>query len=321
MSGFKNLPKVLFLVVAVGGCAQQTLTAGSNLGTAGNKAALAMEQAAILSDDQVTQLQTARQFDAAFTAVAGGASADQTMMKQENAQLATLEDQLAKRAQFLDSLAKTYAALGALASYNAAGDFNSAFSGLVSDANSFLKTVKQPQIPTRASNIVQQAGGLFASYLQIQEVIAASKSMREPLNSGIAAMKAGQDFYLGMQDVYSRETREAAIDLYSKNLLSVSPILDQIGAPLGLKSVANADQLVHANPAAQAGINAVMSARVSQLTANIGATYQRSLEALEALPKMHDQLENGAALDLNEISSIVSELQSLARNVNSAKGS
>jgi hypothetical protein len=314
---------MLVAAVAVSGCAQQTLTAASTLGTAGNKAALTMEQTAVLSSDQVTQLQTARQFDAAFTAVAGGhaANANQALTNLESAQIAALEDQLAKRAQFLDSLAKTYAALGALASYNAAGDFNTALGGLVSDTNGFLKAVKQPPMPTQATNVIQQIGGFFVSYLQSQQVIAASKAMRDPLNSGITAMKAGQDFYLGMQDIYVRETREAAVDLYSKNLLSVSPVLDQISAPLGLKSVANADQLVRTNKASQAGINAVISARITQLTANIGATYQKSLEALEALPKMHDQLENGVPLDLNQISSIVSELQTLANNIKPTKGS
>jgi hypothetical protein len=323
MSGRIKVPLILVALAAVSGCAQQTLMSGSNLGTAGNKAALAMEQAAVLSSDQVTQLQTARRFDAAFTAVAGGhaANANQAMTDRENAAIATLEDQLAKRAQFLDSLAKTYAALGALASYNAAGDFNTAFGGLVADTNGFLKAVKQPQLPAQATNVIGQVGGLFVSYLQSRQAVAASKAMHDPLNNGITAMRAGQEFYLGMQDIYVRETREAAVDLYSKNLLSVSPVLDQIGSPLGLKSVANADQSVHANKASQAGINAVISARITQLTANTGATYKKSLEALEALPKMHDQLENGAPLDPNQISSIVSELQDLAKNVKQTKGS
>jgi hypothetical protein len=323
MSGRIKVPLLLVAVAAVSGCAQQALTAGSNLGTAGNKAALAMEQAAVLSSDQVTQLQTARQFDAAFTAVAGGhaANANQAMTDQESAKIADLEDQLAKRAQFLDSLAKTYAALGALASYNAAGDFNTAFGGLVADANGFLKAVERPQLPTQATNVIEQVGGLFVSYLQSRQVIAASKAIRGPLNAVTAAMEARQDSYLGLQDIYVRATREAAVDLYSRNLLSVSPVLDQIGGPLGLKSVANADQLVHTNKASQAGINAAIHARITQLTANIGATYKKSLEALEALPEMHNHLENGVPLDLSEISRIVSELQNLAKNIKQTKGS
>jgi len=52
MSGRIKVPLTLVALVAVSGCAQQTLMSGSNLGTAGNKAALAMEQAAVLSSDQ-----------------------------------------------------------------------------------------------------------------------------------------------------------------------------------------------------------------------------------------------------------------------------
>jgi hypothetical protein len=316
------IPTALAATFLLGGCqSQSTLTAASTLSKAGQAAAVQMEQNATLSSSQFSALQTAEIFHRNFVPNRSpeNAAADQPI----DTALANLQRELTAYAKYLDSLASAYTALGSLATYNSSSEFTTAYSTLVTNTNSLLKTVGQKPLSSPISGAVQNLGGLVLGYIQQQQVIENSKLIRATLQAVINGMASSdaEARFTGFLDVANRETRTAAMDLYSTHVYSITPLLDQIGEPIGLKSASNADQIAAGNPNVMNGINAVLQAQFVQQNQAIAANYEKSVAALKALLPLHDAVEEGKPLDLADLSMQISQLQSLANALKPAKGS
>src|SRR5215472_3567733 len=122
MSFYRSTLIGIGLLFALSGCASATLTAGANLAKVGQTAALQMEQNAIVSSDTMASLRKAVAFNDGFNAqIANRESA--TFLRNE----AQIQASVAQYARMLESLSAAYSALGDLASYDAAGTFNTAF--------------------------------------------------------------------------------------------------------------------------------------------------------------------------------------------------
>jgi hypothetical protein len=302
--------------VTLAGCAQTTLTQAGNLAKAGQTAAAQMHAAATLSADQTTALKMATAFHRGFMASGAPTATQQSI----DANIANIETELSARAQFLDSLGNAYAALGALSSYGATSAFDTAYASLMTDSNALLKTLKAKPLPNAVPAAVETMSTLFVGLMQKNQVIAASKAMRTPLNAVIAAMSDNEAAFTGLNDICARQTRDAAIDLYASHMFSVTPVLDQLAAPLGLKSVANADQLAAANPRVMRGLTAVVAQQADQQDHLVISTYDKSIAALKALLPLHDALEHGSAMDQSRISIITVQIQSLVTQSKPTKG-
>jgi len=302
--------------VTLAGCAQTTLTQAGNLAKAGQTAAAQMHAAATLSADQTTALKMATAFHRGFMASGAPTATQQSI----DANIANIETELSARAQFLDSLGNAYAALGALSSYGATSAFDTAYASLMTDSNALLKTLKAKPLPNAVPAAVETMSTLFVGLIQKNQVIAASKAMRTPLNAVIAAMSDNEAAFTGLNDICARQTRDAAIDLYASHMFSVTPVLDQLAAPLGLKSVANADQLAAANPRVMRGLTAVVAQQADQQDHLVISTYDKSIAALKALLPLHDALEHGSAMDQSRISIITVQIQSLVTQSKPTKG-
>ena len=302
--------------VALVGCAQTTLTESGNLAKAGQTAAAQMHAAATLSADQTAALKMATAFHRGFMA-AGAPTATQQSI---DANITAIETELESRAQFLDSLGNAYAGLGALSSYGGVSAFDAAYASLMTDSNALLKTLKAHPLPAVVPADVETMSAVFVGLVQKKQIMAASKAMRSPLNAVIAALSDNEAAFTGLSDICVRQTRDAAIDLYASHMLSVTPVLDQLAAPLSLKSAANADQLAASNPRVMSGLAAVVAQQADHQDQLVVATYDKSLAALKALLPLHDALEKGGAVDLTTISAVTAEIQTLATQLKSAKG-
>jgi hypothetical protein len=301
------------VVVLLGGCSRTTLSDGSDLGAAGQKAALAMKQAAVLSDDQLAGLQQAMTFHNGYVAAKAGTASDTATP----AQVADLEATIAAQSKFLDSLAATYAALAGLAGYDSAGKFDTALGGLVTDTNSFIKTLdqKSPGLPPTPTSVVQQVGGFAIGQVQRRQVIEASKQILVPLQAAIDTMTLKKRDYEDNLDIYVSESRKALRDLYRARLLNCAPVVDGMASVIGAKSAPDADQLLNRDKALASAMKPfcdperAMSKLGTQLTSN----YEGSLKALNALLPLHDKLEAGETLDLSELIDLVNKIKPLVQ--------
>jgi hypothetical protein len=313
IAGFSRWGAMLAVVVLLDGCAQTTLTAGSDLGTSGQKAAQAMKQATVLSDDQLTGLRQAMTFHNGYVAAKAGTKPDIATA----AAVADLEATVATQSKFLDSLAATYAALAGLASYDSAGKFNTAFGGLETDTNSFIKALdpKSPGLAKTSTNVAQQVGGFLVRQFQRQQVIEASKQIRIPLQAAIDTMTQRKLVYETNLHIYVVENGKALSDLYRAHLLSCAPVLDGMGAIIGEKSVPDVDQLINRDKALATGMQPLCDPEqvMPKLEARLTSNYESSLKALNALLPLHAKLEAGEPLDLSTLIDLVNQIKPLVQ--------
>jgi hypothetical protein len=311
--GFNPLGTTLAIVVLLGGCTQTTLTAGGDLGTAGQKAALAMKQATVLSDDQLAGLQRAMTFHNRYIAAKANVTPDETTAKA----VADFEAIVATQNKFLESLAATYAALAALADSDPGVKFNTAFAGVVTDTNSFTKALSPNStgLPKTPTTVVQQVGSFLVSLLQRQQVIKASEQIRVPLQAAIDTMSQQEQVYEVTLHIYVAENRKALSDLYRAHLLSCAPVVDGMGSVISEKSVPNTDQLLNSSKALAAATEPFCdpSQAMQRLETQLIESYETSLKALRALLPLHDKLEAGETLDLSSLIGLVNQIKPLAQ--------
>ena len=290
---------------------------GAGLAKAGQTAATRMQQAATLSAATYAALNRAVVFDAGFGNDMDD-PATQEFMKQE----AGIQTTLSAYAAMLDALAAAYATLGNLAAFNAEGNFGPAADSLCASAARLVDSMART--PTRA-NPCQRASagaGMIIGSLQAQHVLDASNRIEIVLRTviPILADPARRNLIVMNNGLVQRQIVGVATDLFSAGVYSCAPLLDALGAPLNLKSVSAVDALVARNPNLRRGcLNAVsVSARDAVSTA--GAAYDKTVDALNALLKQHENLKAGVPLDFAAIGMILSNLQGLASRLQAPKG-
>ena len=108
------------------------------------------------------------------------------------AQIALLQTNLSVYSELLQHLSVAYAALGALASYDASASFNTVASRLSSSVDAFSQSVgsTQPPLHTNLSTLVDAAGDAILSSYQAGRVRAASDALLVQLNRVIAILNS-----------------------------------------------------------------------------------------------------------------------------------
>jgi hypothetical protein len=306
----RSLPIVVTLVgVVLSGCAGQTLTSGATLAKAGQSAATQMEQNITLSGSSLTSLRQAVAFNDGFNNQVGNADSAAFL-----ANIATIQANLGQYSKLLKSLSAAYAALGDLASYDATGSFNIAIGNLATDSGKFASAVGRPiTVPSDVTSGVKQVGAFFIGYFQADEVKDASAKIETLLKQIIPILDdpATRTKLIPVQTEVTGQINQAAATLFDQGIYSYDPLLDSLGAPLGMKSTAASDAAVAQNKRVQAGLRNVANEFASAQTAS-AASYDKSLAALKALVPLHESLQNGAPLNLDTLSRIVSQLRTLA---------
>lgn len=312
------VPVILAVALILGGCSAATVSGGASLAKAGQTASLQMEQNATISADTMLRLRKAVAFNAGFNNASGDPNVRTFLSNVDAIRVA-----LSSYGRMLESLSASYGALGDLASYDASGNFNSAFASLVKDSNQFLKTAgSSTQIPQAAASAVETGGGIAIGLVQARDVKQASRNIKALLLTVIPVLedpKTRQNMILVNQQI-SGQISQAARVLFATGVYSYSPLLDDLGAPLNLKSIPSADTAVAGNARLKAGLLNVVTEEANAQAEQMAASYDKSLAALRALVPLHDSLENGAPLNLDTVIAITSQLQALAASLQAAKG-
>lgn len=322
--GVRSAAEIFWLsVLVIGmllltGCSTLTLTDGANLAKAGQAAASQMQKNAILSADAVLGVRKAVAFNDGFNGQIGNPSSAKF--------LKNLSDIQARQAQYgklLQSLASAYSALGDLATYDAVGNFNTSLNALASDTKKFAGTVgAQINIPSEATSVIRVAGGQAIASAQVSEVKKGSRKIEVILKQVIAVLDAPdtREKLIPAQDHVVGQIDQAAVILFSAGIYSYSPLLNELGKPLGMKSTSTSDKDVSKNKKVQAGLRNVAIELAREQIASQVASYDKSLAVLKALVPLHDRLQNGAPLNLAMLTDFTNQLQSIADALQPSKG-
>jgi hypothetical protein len=235
---YRILFSILIATVFLTGCTEATLMSAKNLSLVGQSASTQAGNNAILSPSGFNLYQDS----VAFQAGLAGGTPDpaETILANE------VQQELVKRAAVFESLSSAYAALGNLASYDASGNFNTAFGSLVKDVNSYLNVVQKSPINPGATSLIQSFGTIFIGLAQKHEIIVASKNLRVPLDGMINALSDPlvKTQYYTFQQKATNNIGNTVRYLYHKKIYQTGNILDGFGQVYGLKTGSNLDQIL-----------------------------------------------------------------------------
>lgn len=294
------------------GCASTSTTLSSvdNLAKAGQSAAIQLQQNATISGDTLNQLRVAVAFDDGYNNAIGN-SASKTYLDA----LADVQSGMQQYAKMLESLANTYAALGDLASYNASNSFNTAMGNLGKDAQTLLTTVKSDtQIPSSVTSALGTVGGAVVGAVQQRRALEAS-AKTEALLKEVIPVLSNPSTRAKLVPIVSNvqdHIRSAAADAYKAGVYSYAPILNEVGAPLGLTATANSDAKVQGNAALKRAVDNVEDEIVNEQYLAIGTSYDTSVKALQALIPLHEALQANAPINVQSLEALLNQLSSLA---------
>jgi hypothetical protein len=308
------LPVVLLLIsyASISGCAtvpSATMSGGAELARAGEAAALQMQQNVTISEQSLALFRQAAAFNDGFNATPGASA--QFVQNVE-----TIQSSLAQYGALLQSLASAYSAMDELAEYGGASSFDSAMSSLSSDAQQFGNKIgKSITISSGVTKGIQEGGNVLIGSIQTKKVVQASTQIESVLKQVIAALSDPnvRGAMLPIQPELQGEVDQAALVMYTQGVYSYRPIVDSLGAPLGLQSVSNADAIVRANGRLQAGLSRVVNETMNNQIAAAQKSYEAGLAALKALLKQHHSLEAGEPVTVHNILGLLGRLKALAQ--------
>ena len=265
-----------------------------------------MQQAAQLSPSLLQQLSLSNAFMKSYRGTAP-----------DDANIVAIQKELAARADVLGSLSKAYAALAALASYDAAGNFSTSIASLNTSLRNYATATKITPLPASAGPVTGVVGGIIINAIQQQQVRDAVDQLLPLVGQVISSFEANRQIYVDLDNSIADQASKATLELYNGGLFSITPILTSFGAPYGFTPVANADTLLH-EPANQKYLKALQSAgrlQVAQQTSSVGAAFDASLSALKKLQTQHQALHDGKPVDLSLLLADVNYVQTITNQM------
>ncbi len=214
---------------------------------------------------------------------------------------------LDKTEAFFTQLSSTYAAFGALATYDAKGAVQSNLEGTVSAANGLLGKLNEPSIPDKAGALIAAAGGLFAQHAQEDAVKSASKSLRAIVERVSAALKAHRSAFVDVRAEETRVSWEVAATMWCAGLVDARPVLAPLLADSGLVVAPDPPQDV----ALKKGVETLLAARAERAQARLGTGFDRITAGLDALVVEHNKLEADGPVDVGRLATLAASLKRL----------
>ena len=308
---FAAIALSILLIINLAGCTTSTtLTNGASLAKAGQTAAAQMQQNVTLSGDSILQLKKAVAFNDGYNNMVGNTNSQVFL-----ANIQSIQGKLTQYGNWLQSLSSSYSALGDLAGYDASGNFDSSITSLAGDTTNFANGIGKPiAIPADVTSGVKAIGGILIGAEQAGEVKRASRSIECILTNVITMLEdpnTKQQMVAIHEDVTGQIDQAAEVLIYN-GIGSYSPLLNELGAPLGITATSNSDEIVKTNKQMLAGLMNVEIESVNQQISAQESNYDQSLSALKALVTLHESLQKGSPITLTTITNITSQLQAIA---------
>jgi hypothetical protein len=311
------------IVIGLPGCSTTTLSNGAALGTAGAAAANLTVQNITISAASFQSLRQALAFQEGYQ---GDAQVNDPSL----AKFEILRTNLNNYSKMLTSLAAAYTALNTQATGNESGTTSADISTLATDVNAFAAgaKAKTPPLSATESNIIATAGGIIIGAVQAGEVKRNSAKIEIQLKQVISMLSEDdmREKVVPAQKLISDIEYATADLLYGSGVYSYTPLLNQLGSPLGLTAASSADSTIKTmgcppHACLSNGLRKVIESNAGVQARAIGDSYDTSIKALKKLETMHDELATGKPIDTataSELSSLIGELQSAATSLKAA---
>jgi hypothetical protein len=219
---------------------------------------------------------------------------------------------LDKTRTFLVQLSNTYAALGALAAYDAKTDVQTKLQGSVSAANGVLRLLNEPTVPDTLVTLVASAAGFFAQHAQEDAVKRASEDLRPVVERVATALKSHRDLFVDVRVEEARVTWEVAATMWCAGLADVRPVFAPLLQDSGLSVVA---ELPPKDATLQKGVAVILAARAARAHDRLGAGFDRLTASLDALVVEHKKLEADGPVNVGRLAVLTANLEQLAASV------
>ena len=239
-----------------------------------------------------------------------------------------IKQALSLREQMMTQLAQTYAAFGALANYNAAGEVNASLVSLSGSINSYADTVSPGSsggTAVAASEIgVTEVATLIMAEEQSKKIKAASTLIRLQLTKIVPLMQKEEGTLERIQKEIVRGSQQSALALWQLGFAQPTPILGEQVGQLGLTFDPGSynDQVGKLSKMdrhmLEAAIGNVVKYRAQRQAELQAAIIDQNVDGLNDLISQHEKLEKGQAVDLASVTAHISQMRALVDQLNVA---
>lgn len=322
-AALRRLASLLLAAACLGGCSSLRTDAAKSLGEAGQQTAEAIAATVFLSD---AACQQALDVDTLIFHYDYGAMEAPPALAEQRARLTEdyvqIHNELRARRKVFAELAAAYQVFSDLADNQAAVETAEAIEKLSDAVSKYAEaTGGRPVFSGSTQRNLGTLGWLATAEMKKKRLKEASELLRSRLIAFAKMLRnpAVQEQLLGFQEHLAGIKGEGVQLLWEAGAFDPSPLLDELGADLGLRASVEADTLAQKDKKFSSGLGAVVASRLRRKINLIQEGYEASVNAVDELIREHRKLEQDGSLDLNRLLQIAEEQQRAARPLAPAK--
>lgn len=309
---------ILLTAVFLTGCSTLRVDSARNLGDAGQQAADAIAENVFISDatcQQAIDVQTL-----IFYHDVGEAPPVDLEKKFEelNSRYKAIHEELKARRLVFTQLGETYSAFSELTDNESAAETEAAIRKLSEAVNKYAEAAgKEAVLSGSAQRSLGTLCKLAVVELKKKKIKQASALIRERLAAFAKLLKEPlvKEQLLGFQADLAAIKKDGVLTLWETGILDPSPMLDQIGADIGLRAAPDAAVVARQNKNLSYGLNKIISSRFESKMALIKESYETSISAMEELVHDHEALEKDGPLNLTRLINIAARQQHVTKSL------
>jgi 5'-deoxynucleotidase YfbR-like HD superfamily hydrolase len=309
---------ILFIAVFLTGCSTLRVDSARHLGSAGQQAADAIAENVFISDttcQQAIDVQTL-----IFYHDVGEAPPQDLEKKFEEltSRYKAIHEELKARRLVFTQLGVTYSAFAELTDNESAAETEAAIRKLGEAVNKYAEAAgKEAVLSGSAQRSLGTLGKLAVVELKKKKIKQASALIRERLTSFTKLLKEPlvKEQLLGFQANLETIKKDGVLTLWETGILDPSPMLDQIGADIGLRAAPDAAAVARQSKNLSYGLTKIIASRFETKMELIEESYAASISAMEELIHEHEALEKDGPLNLTRLISIAAKQQHVTKSL------
>lgn len=319
----RRLTGLLLAAACLGGCSSLRTDAAKSLGEAGQQTAEAIAATAVLSD---AACQQALDVDTLVFHYNYGGMEVQPALAEQRARLTEdyvqIHNELRARRKVFAELAAAYQAFSDLADNQAAVETAEAVEKLSDAVSKYAEaTGGSPIFSGSTQRNLGKLGWLATAEMKKKRLKEASALLRSRLTAFAKLLQNPlvKEQQLGFQEHLAGIKGEGIQLLWEAGAFDPSPLLDELGADIGLRASPEADTLSLKDKKFSSGLGAVVVSRLRRKINLVREGYEASVNAVDELAREHKKLEQDGSLDLDRLRNIAAEQQRAAQPMTPAK--
>lgn len=222
--------------------------------------------------------------------------------------------ELDKTARFMGALDKAYSAYAELVAYDARGEFNTAYDGLVGAAKDYIGVSFDPGVTAAIGSI----GGLVQSERQKARAKQGSERIRRVLEGFAPAFRAHQRGFTGLREQQVREGYQHVATLWCAGLLDARPLIAELATGYGLAPL-GPDPVTASDPQVNTAIAKVLEERSKLRGRDVDQAFEKIAKTFDDLIVEHRKVEAGQAADIGLLTAQIAELRQIVEAYSQAE--